>query len=174
MYLGHIGVALGARGIRRDIPLLTLLLATYAPDWVDAGLCVVGAYNPSGMFSHSLPAVAVLAALALIAYRLSTRELASGLIVAGVVVSHMLLDWITGYKPTWPGGPVIGLGLYAYPIADLIVESLVILTGVMLYRRTLPGRSRVWIDVATMLGALILMQAAITVARALTVSLPKC
>ncbi len=27
-------------------------------------------------------------------------------------------DFITGYKPTWPGGPTVGLGVYAHPWWD--------------------------------------------------------
>lgn len=174
MYLGHVGIALGAKGARRDIGLLVLLVATYAPDWIDSGLCLAGAYDPRGMLSHSLPAVAVLCAIVLTTYRVKRGDMISGLTVAGVVISHMVLDWITGYKPTWPGGPMIGLRLYAHPIADLFLESAVIIVGVFLYRRSLPARSRPWIDVAAMVGALVVMQAVITIARALTVSLPKC
>jgi membrane-bound metal-dependent hydrolase YbcI (DUF457 family) len=174
VYLGHVGVALGAKGVRPRIALLALLIAAYAPDWVDSGLCIVGAYNPRGMLSHSFAAIAVLAALAIAAYASNTRDFVGALVVAAVVVSHMLLDWVTGYKPTWPGGPMIGLRLYARPALNLIVEGLVILAGVMLYRRSLPPRTRGWIDVGVMLGALVAMQAGIIVVRALTVSLPKC
>ncbi len=174
MYLGHVGIALGAKGVRRDIGLPVLLIATYAPDWIDSGLCLAGAFDPRGMMSHSLPAVALLCAIALTMYRVKRGDMVSGLIVAGVVVSHMVLDWITGYKPTWPGGPMIGLRLYAHPTADLILESVVIVVGAFLYRRSLPARARPWIDVATMIGALVIMQAIITIARALTVALPKC
>ena len=174
MYLGHVGVALGAKGIRPRIALLALLIATYAPDWVDSGLCIVGAYDPRGMLSHSFPAVAVLAAFAIAAYAANTRDYVSGLLVAVVVISHVLLDWVTGYKPTWPGGPMIGLRLYERPALNLIVEVVLILAGVTLYRRSLPARTRGWIDVGVMFGALVAMQAGIIVVRALTVSLPKC
>ena len=174
MYLGHVGIALGAKGVRRDIALLVLLVAAYAPDWVDAGLCVMGAYDPRGIFSHSFPAIAILGAVGVVVYHRYTLDLAGSLIVGGIVISHLVLDLITGYKPTWPGGPMIGLGLYRHPVADLAIESLVIAIGVALYQRTLPPRSRPWIDVATMLGALLAMQTAITALRALTVSLPKC
>jgi hypothetical protein len=100
--------------------------------------------------------------------------LAASSILASVVLSHILLDLITGYKPTWSGGPIIGLGLYRQPAADLAIESTVILIGVVLYQRTLPSRARAWIDVTAMLGSLLAMQTAITAIRALTVALPKC
>lgn len=174
MYLGHVGIALAVKGARRDIAFLVLLVATYASDWVDSGLCLAGAYDRLGMLSHSLPAVAVLTAIAVAAYGLHTRSVTGGLVVAGVVISHMLLDMITGYKPTWPGGPVLGLGLYAHPVKDFLLESLLLVGGVAIYGRSLPARRQPWIDVALMAGTLILMQAAVTVVRALTVDLPKC
>lgn len=174
MYLGHVGIALGAKGMRRDIALLVLLVAAYAPDWMDAGLCVVGAYDSRGMLSHSFPAIALVLMGVLTTYRLKKRDMVSGLVVSGVIVSHVVLDWITGYKPTWPGGPMIGLRLYSHPVANLILETVVILLGVFLYRRSLPPRARPWIDLAAMAGLLIAMQVVITIAKALTASLPKC
>ena len=94
--------------------------------------------------------------------------------MAGVIVSHMLLDWITGYKATWPGGPMIGLRLYGHPIADFVVEGLVIVAGALLYGRTLPPRRRPWIDVALMLVALLVLQLGIDAAHMMMKSLPKC
>lgn len=174
MYLGHVGIALGAKGVRREVPLLVLLVATYAPDWIDGGLCVVGAYDPRGMLSHSFPAIALVVAAVLTTFRLTKRDMVSGLVVCAVVISHMVVDWITGYKPTWPGGPMIGLRLYSQPVANLVLETVVILTGVALYRSSLPPRARPWVDLATMAGLLIAMQIVVTTAKALTVSLPKC
>jgi len=60
MYIGHVGAALAAKRVRGSIALLVLLVATYAPDWVDMGMCVAGAYNPAGILSHSIPAVLTL------------------------------------------------------------------------------------------------------------------
>lgn len=174
MYLGHVGIALAVKGVRRDIAFLVLLIATYASDWIDSVLCVAGAYDPLGMISHSLPAVAALSAIAVIAYGVHTRDLAGALVVGTVVLSHTLLDLVTGFKPTWPGGPVLGLGWYAHPAKDFMLESLVIIAGVGIYSRSLPARSRPWIDVALMVGTLVAMQGAVILMRALTVALPKC
>lgn len=174
MYLGHVGIALGAKGLRPRVALLVLLIATYAPDWVDSGLCIFAAYDPGGMLSHSLPVVAALAALALAAYALTTRDWLGGLVVAAVVASHLLLDLLTGYKPSWPGGPMIGLRLYDSPILSFGIETLVLLAGVLVYARSLPARSRGWMDPAIMFGALMFMQLSIAFLRAMTVSLAKC
>jgi hypothetical protein len=174
MYIGHVGVALAAKRVRTSIPLLVLLVAAYAPDWIDAGLCLAGAYRPEGMLSHSIPAVAVLALVGFTLYALKTRDYTAGLVVAGVILSHMLFDWITGDKPTWPGGPMIGLGLYGYPVADFLVEGLVIVIGAVLYGRTLPPRKKPWIDVSIMIGALLALQLGVDIAHLLMESLPKC
>jgi hypothetical protein len=174
MYIGHVGAALGAKRVRASVSLLVLLVATYTPDWVDTGLCLAGAYNPQGMLSHSIPAIALFSVLGFAAYSTATRDWRAGLVVAAVIVSHMFLDWITGYKPTWPGGPMIGLRFYDHPLADFIAEAAVIVIGALLYARTLPPRKRPWIDVWAMLGALLLLQLAVDIARMLMETLPKC
>jgi hypothetical protein len=172
VYIGHIGAALAAKRVRVSIGLLPLLVATYAPDLIDTGMCAASRYNP--MLSHSIPAVMVLALAGSIWYALVTRDRIGGVIVGAVVVSHMFLDWVTGVKPTWPGGPAIGLHLYDHPIADFAAEGVVIVIGALLYARTLPPRQRPWADVSIMLGALLVLQLSIDVAHVLLQNLPKC
>jgi hypothetical protein len=174
MYVGHVGAALAGKRARRSIGLVVLLLATYIPDWVDTGLCLAGAYNPDGVLSHSIPAVMVFALLGFAVYGLASRDWRGALVVAAVIVSHMFLDWITGNKPTWPGGTMIGLGLYEHPIADFIVEGAVIFAGTLLYAKTLPPRQRPWTDLGIMIGALLGLQLSIDVAHMLMRTLPKC
>src|SRR6478672_12101733 len=160
MYVGHVGAALAATRFRQSIGLAVLVVATYAPDWVDGGLCLAGKSNPMEMLSHSIPSVAFLALVALAGYGIAARDWKGGAVLAVVVVSHMLLDWITGNKPTWPGGPMIGLRLYSHPIADFVAEAVVIGVGGMLYARTLAPSKRPWLAVSVMLGALLLIQLA--------------
>lgn len=174
MYIGHVGAALAAKRVRRSIGLLVLLVATYTPDWVDAGMCIVGVYNPQEMLSHSIPAVLLFALIGFVAYAAATRDWTGALVIAGVILSHLLLDWITGYKPSWPGGPMIGLQLYDHPLADFVAEGIVIFAGALLYGRTLPTRRRPWVDVSIMLGALLSLQLTIDIAHLLMKSLPKC
>ncbi len=174
MYIGHVGAALAAKRVRMSIGLLVLLVATYTPDWVDSALCLAGVDNPQGMLSHSVPAVVLFSLIGFALYALKTRDRTGAFIVAGVILSHMFLDWITGYKPTWSGGPMIGLRLYSHPIADFIVEGVLIVIGVVLYGRTLPSRQRAWIDVSVMLGALLALQLGIDIAHMMMKSLLKC
>jgi hypothetical protein len=174
VYVGHVGAALAAKRLRRSIGLALLVVATYAPDWVDAGLCLAGKSNPIEMLSHSFPAVGFLALVAWAAYGIVARDWKGGGVLAAVVVTHMLLDWTTGNKPTWPGGPMIGLELYAHPIADFVAEAVVIGIGGVLYARTLSPRKRPWVDVSMMLGALLLIQLAIDIAHSMLKTMPKC
>jgi len=174
MLIGHVGAALAGKRARRSIGLLVLLVATYVPDWADIGLCLVGASNPLGMLTHSIPAVLLFMLVAFAAYGTVTRDSTGALVIALVILSHLLFDWITGYKPTWPGGPMIGLQLYDHPVADFVVEAIVIVAGAALYGRTLPPRRRPWVDVSTMAGALLALQLTVDIARLLLKHLPKC
>ena len=174
MYIGHVGAALAARRVRASVGLLALLIATYAPDWTDGVMCVTGTFDPQGMLSHSIPAVLVLALLGFVAYGLVTRDWTGALVIGAVVISHMFLDWITGYKPTWPGGPMIGLQLYDHPVADFVAEGATIVLGVAVYARTLPRPRRPLVSFGLMLGALLVLQLSIDIARLLVKNLPKC
>jgi membrane-bound metal-dependent hydrolase YbcI (DUF457 family) len=174
MYVGHVGAALAAKRVRRSIALLVLLIATYVPDWVDMGLCLGGVFTPAEMLSHSIPAVAAFALVGFLGYGLWSRDWAAATVVAFVIISHIILDWVTGYKPTWVGGPMIGLQLYEHPFADFAAEGIVIAIGGVLYAQTLPRRRRPWIDVSMMLGALLLMQLAIDLVHLVIKYRPKC
>jgi hypothetical protein len=174
MYIGHVGAALAAKRARRSIGLLVLLVATYTPDWVDSGLCLAGAYNPQGMMSHSMPAIFLFSLIGLIGYGATTRDWTGAFLLSAVIVSHYLLDLVTGYKPTWPGGPMLGLQLYERPVLDFLAEGVVIIVGALLYARTLPRRERPWVDLSIMAGALLVLQLSIDVAHLLLKSLPKC
>lgn len=173
MYVGHLGVALGAKRFAPSVALAALVFATYLPDWIDASLCVTGRYHDAQMLSHSIPAALALAALAGIA--LSVRGNREALvIVAAIVVSHVLLDYITGIKPTWPGGPFIGLQMYGHPVADFFIESIVIVSGWTLYNRTVgPSQGR-WNLSVVLLILLLAMQAAVDALRLLAPSINKC
>ena len=142
MYIGHIGIALAGKGLRRAAPLWLLVMATQGCDWVQAVACVAAPAGSSSMWSHSIPVVAALAlVLALAAYLLTSNGAVAAL-TGAVTVSHVLADYVTGRKPTWPGGPIIGLQLYSHPLGDLVVETAVLVIGWLVYRRSLPLESR--------------------------------
>ena len=175
MYAGHVGVALGAHGIRRAIPLWFLIIASQLPDWADAGFCLAGIRPlPLGILSHSIPAVASLALVAALVYAFRWRDPAGVLLVIAVVVSHAAGDYLTGIKPTWPGGPVIGLHLYRRPMLDLVFESAVIVGGWATYRRSLPAERQSSRPMFTLLGALLAIQIAADIYLSFAKGIRKC
>src|SRR5512141_3008997 len=168
MYGGHVGIALAGKGYRSTVPLWLLLIATQLPDWADAVACTSGVSSPpSEMLSHSLPAVAVLATVLALLYYVAARDIPAAVLVAAIVVSHMVADYATGMKPTWPGGPRIGLELYRRPAIDFVVEAAVIVIGWLIYRRSLSPERRTSVAVNLMLVCLLVLQLAASVSFSL-------
>ena len=175
MYGGHVGIALAGKGFRKTIPLWLLIVATQLPDWTDAAVCAAGISSPpSEMLSHSLPAIAVLAAVIAALYYAARKDALSSLLVAGIVGSHMAADLLTGLKPTWPGGPSIGLRLYQRPAIDFVVEAMIIVIGWMIYRRSLPRDRRRSAPANLLLASLLLLQLVASMSFALFPGIKKC
>jgi hypothetical protein len=133
---GHLGIAAAAYATRRDSSLLWLLVAAMAPDAVDAMFVVVGICNPHGLYSHTVPAAALIAAVMGGVAFLATDRRATGLLAAALVLIHVPLDYVTGYKLFWPGGEIMGLRLYERPLADFLLEAAVVWGGWRLLRTT--------------------------------------
>ncbi len=175
MYAGHVGIALGAKGIRRTVPLWVLVIASQLPDWTDAVTCLAGITNATpGMWSHSFPAIGILSVGAVVAYMAATRDVSGSAFVAAMVVSHALADYITGIKPTWSGGPMIGLQLYRHPAIDFAVEAVVIVVGWLLYQASFPREKRSSPGIFAMVGVLIALQLAVDIVFSMSKSLRKC
>lgn len=126
------------------------------------------------MFSHSLSAVGLLTVLGAFAYFAATRDLTGAGFVAALVVSHALGDYVTGLKPTWGDGPMIGLQLYRQPGLDFVVEAVVILIGWLVYRASLPRDRRSAQDTWGLLGVLFALQALADIVFFLSPGLRKC
>ena len=173
MYVGHLGIALGGKGLRRDAPLWLLVLATQGPDWAEAFFCATGT-TAHAMWSHSVPAVLALAAAMALASYAGTRDGAVSGLAAALVVSHLLVDYVTGIKPMWPGGPKVGLDLYTRPGWDFLLETTVIVVGWWLYRRSLTPESRSRRLVQGLLLALIVMEGLGVLKLAIAPPLAKC
>jgi hypothetical protein len=175
VYGGHVGIALAGKGLRNVVPLWILLVATQLPDWTDAAVCIAGvAAPPSGMLSHSLPAIAVLGGTLALLYYGASRDSAGAGLVGLTVLSHAVADYATGLKPTWPGGPVIGLALYRQPAIDFVLEAVVIGIGWLIYRGSLDEGRRRSSPVLLMLISLLLLQLAASVSFAMFPGIRKC
>ena len=98
MIVGHLGVALGARALRPKAPLVWLLAASIVPDILDGVYALAKVCSPFGVYSHSLPAIAVLAAITMVLAYAGTRSGAIALVFGLVVLAHVPADWLTGEK----------------------------------------------------------------------------
>ena len=141
MYTGHVAIALAARGVRRDVPLWMLVLASQGCDWVELVVHQITPRSMPDVYSHAFPFVlmpAILIAAAVWAWK---RSLAAATATLAVYLSHPIADLATGVKPLWLGGPQIGLGLIHEPLADLAVQSVLCAACALIYSRSL-SRSR--------------------------------
>jgi hypothetical protein len=153
MFLGHFAVALGAKRLAPRASLGTLVAAAQLLDLLWPALILAGVetvrIDPAAPallrldfvsypYTHGLAAVLLLAAAAGGLHFWRRRSRAGAWTVAGLVVSHWLLDLATHRPdlPTWPGGPKVGLGLWGSAAATVLVEALLFVVGVYLYYRT--------------------------------------
>ena len=95
MITGHLGVAGIARTLQRDrfssIALLALVLTSVAPDVLDLLYAAFGVCNPYGLYSHTVHAVVLQAAVIGGAAFLATGSLTTAACFASV-------------HPTWSAG----------------------------------------------------------------------
>jgi hypothetical protein len=158
MYAGHAALAVFVKSIRPRIPMAVLVPIAFAPDWIDWFLT----FRPmdARMPSHGLISIAIGSTSAALIYWLATRRPVDALWLGLLYVSHWFADLITGLKPTWPGGPDIGLMLYGRPKADVLIESIVIVCAAWAYQRSIApaSRSRRRLAFALVAGGLIGMQ----------------
>ena len=159
MFIGHFAVGLAAKRVapRLSLPVLfaTVVFADILwPVLVATGVEVVRivpgytASTPlefvSYPWSHSLLMLCVWGALLGGVYMAASGSLRSAVVVAALVVSHWVLDWITHRPdmPLYPGGPKYGLGLWNSVAGTIAVEVLMFAVGVAIYVRATRARDR--------------------------------
>ena len=140
MYAGHAALATLAKGRRPRIPIALLVPVAFAPDWIEWFADACGWHDRA--LSHSLVSVGIGATLVALIYWAARGNAGDAFVVWLTYASHWPADFITGIKPTWPGGPDVGLLLYAHPLADVVVECVLIVLCWLYYRRSLPDVSR--------------------------------
>ncbi len=172
MFIGHYGVGLAAgRAAPRTslgvlvaaVSLLDLIWPIFVLTGVEVvriqpGITAVGPLDfVSYPYSHSLLFAAGWAALFAAVYYWRTRYGAGALVVAGAVVSHWVLDFLTHIPdlPLYPGGPRVGLGLWNSMAGTVVVESAIFAVGVWLYvtttrPRNATGRWALWAFIAVL------------------------
>lgn len=140
MYAGHAALATLAKGRKPRIPIALLVPVAFAPDWIEWVGDALGHHDK--MLSHSIVSVGIGATLAAVIYWLASRRVAEASVVWLTYASHWPADFITGIKPTWPGGPQVGLMLYSHVLADVVVECALIALCFFFYRRSLAPEAR--------------------------------
>lgn len=154
MTAGHFGLAAGVKAPAPRVPLWALMLSTYLLDFVFIILVAAGAESfgplvpgqPVGygevaihaFFSHSLVGAAFIALVAGLLARQAWGGRA-GLVIGAVVLSHWFLDLIV-HRPDLPilpgnlgGLPLLGFGLWNYPLVSVAIELVLALGGTYLY-----------------------------------------
>lgn len=155
MIVGHFGLAAGVKSREPQVPLWALMGATVWLDIVFVPLLIAGVETietvpgTSGGFgqiiihadwTHSIVGAVLLSVLAGAAAGLAWGRRA-GWIVGGVSFSHWLLDLLVhrADMPILPGNwgdlPRLGLGLWRFPITELVLEAAIITAGAFLYYR---------------------------------------
>jgi membrane-bound metal-dependent hydrolase YbcI (DUF457 family) len=154
MFIGHFAAGLGAKRLAPTVGLGTLFAASQLADLIWPTLVLLGvervevrpgdtAVTPlefvSYPWSHSLLALALWAGLFALLYRARRHAgIGSLLVLAGLVLSHWLLDALTHRPdlPLVPGGSArVGLELWSSLPGTVIVEGLLFAAGVALYLR---------------------------------------
>lgn len=147
MFVGHLAVALGSKKIESKVPLAVAVAAAFGIDLLWPILLLTGAesvriapgitaFTPldfvSYPWSHSLAMVLVWSVLAALVAKAWLKDTRVALVLGALVLSHWILDWVTHRPdlPLWPGGPLVGLGLWNSVPATLAVEGSLLAIGV--------------------------------------------
>ena len=155
MITGHLGIAGIVRSLAREEMstglVVAFALASIAPDIVDAAYFAFGICSPYGLYSHTLHAVALQAAVVGGVAYLATGSRVATVTFAAIVLLHIPADALTGRKLLMPGGEMTGLLLYEHPLYDFLLEVPTAVAGWWMLRRS--GTAPRW---ATSAGVLLL------------------
>ena len=177
MFIGHYALGLAAKRLAPRTSLGTLFVAPTLADllwpvllllgWEEAH--VVPGPNPlltlwldEIPWSHSLLTLIAWGAVFGFLYKAmgSDKRGGAATVIGVLVVSHWVLDFVTHRPdmPLYPGGPKVGLGLWNYPVADVIVETALFLWGIAVYARVTRARDRIgrwgfWALIALIAGS---------------------
>jgi hypothetical protein len=157
MFIGHYALGLAAKRVAPRTSLGTLFAAPTLADllwpvfllagWEQSHL--VPGPNPflvlwldSIPFSHSLLTLLGWGLLSAVLYQRWTGYRRGAAVVGLLVVSHWVLDFVVHRPdlPLSPGGVRVGLGLWNWPAATVIIEGLMFLGGIWIYLRATRAR----------------------------------
>jgi hypothetical protein len=154
MFIGHFALGMAAKRVEPSVSLGTLFFSAQFPDLLWPTLLLsdvehvsiepgVSKVTPLAFtdypISHSLLAVLGWSIAFAAVYYLITRNKRASLLLAGLVLSHWILDAIVHIPdlPLYPGeSPKIGLGLWNSIPLTIITEGIIFVAGVVLYVNT--------------------------------------
>ncbi len=157
MIAGHFGLAAGVKAWAPRLPLWALMLSTF---WLDVIFIILAAAGIEGLtpidpthpnayggalihayYTHSLIGAILIAAVTgwLASRRWGER---GGIVISAVVFSHWILDLLV-HRPDLPilpdnvgNLPLLGFGLWEFPMVSAILELALVLGGAYLYYRS--------------------------------------
>lgn len=160
MFIGHFGVGLGAKKIDNKISLGTLFLAAQFIDLLWPFFLLFGlekveiepgntAFTPlnfiSYPYSHSFIGVIIWSLLFGIVYFAFRKKIKSAILLAGLVMSHWILDLIT-HRPDLPLIPwndlKVGFGLWNSVLFTILIEGLIFGAGSYFYIKSTKAEKR--------------------------------
>ncbi len=174
MFLGHLALGFAVKRATPRVNLATLFAAAEFPDLLWPVLVAAGierveiapgitAFTPldfvSYPWSHSLLLVALWGVMFGVVHFLRSRNGVAAIVLAALVLSHWLLDYVSHRPdmPIVPGGPRYGLGLWNSVPATIAVEGAIFIAGAWLYAQaTRPRDGRGQFAFASLIGVLVL------------------
>ena len=151
MFIGHFALGFAAKKATPRTSLATLFAATVLADILWPIFLALGIEQVmivpqntatpldfvSYPYSHSLLMLALWGAIFGGIYFARTKNSRAALIIAALVVSHWVLDWLVHIPdmPLWPGGPKYGLGLWNSPRLEQAIELVMYVAGIFIYAR---------------------------------------
>lgn len=162
MFIGHYAVALGAKKIAPDVSLGVMFVACQLADLIWPSLVLIGiesfevdpgntAMTPLNFthypYSHSLLGMILWGVLFAGCYAMYRRgHIKSALIIALVVASHWVLDFLT-HRPDMPltfsSSTSYGMGLWNTPEIAIPLELIIFGLGFWLYARTTRAKDKI-------------------------------
>ena len=171
MFIGHFAVGLACKKISQLPSLAVMFIAVQFLDliWpifvlfgvetfdIQEGITKLTPLNFTHYpYSHSLMMSLVWGFLFGLVYFLITNQKRNSFLIVGLVFSHWILDFLT-HRPDLQLSPFtayrVGLGLWNYPIAEVILEIGLFLLGIYLYYRYTKPKRKVafWLLIAFLL-----------------------
>ena len=150
MFVGHFALGFAAKRVTPRVSLVVLFAAAQLADlllpvFLAFGLEAVR-INPGNApftqldfvsypYSHSLLFLVIWGIAFGWLYRMVTGDGRAFLVLAALVVSHWVLDFVTHVPdmPLYPGGPKLGLGLWNFVPATMAIELTMFAAGLWVY-----------------------------------------